>query len=49
MLQLNYQPDGLIPTVVQDHRSGKVLMLGYMNAEAYKITMDTGYVTFYSR
>jgi phosphoribosyl-AMP cyclohydrolase len=49
MLQLNYQPDGLIPAVIQDHHSGKVLMLGYMNAEAYKITMATGFVTFYSR
>jgi phosphoribosyl-AMP cyclohydrolase len=49
MLQFNYQSDGLIPAVVQDHRSGKVLMLGYMNAEAYKITMTTGFVTFYSR
>jgi phosphoribosyl-AMP cyclohydrolase len=49
MLQLKYQPDGLIPAVVQDRHSGKVLMLGYMNAEAYQATMKTGLVTFYSR
>jgi len=49
MLQLKYQPDGLIPAVVQDRHSGKVLMLGYMNAEAYQMTMATGVVTFYSR
>ena len=49
MLELKYQPDGLIPAVVQDRHSGKVLMLGYMNAEAYHVTLTTGFVTFYSR
>lgn len=41
--------DGLIPAVIQDKRSGKVLMLGYMNQEAYDQTLASGYVTFYSR
>ena len=41
--------DGLIPAVVQDHVSGEVLMVGFMNAEAWDITRQTGYVTFYSR
>ena len=41
--------DGLIPAVVQDHVSGEVLMVGFMNAEAWDITRRTGYVTFYSR
>jgi phosphoribosyl-AMP cyclohydrolase len=41
--------DGLIPAVVQDHVSGEVLMLGFMNEEAWDITRRTGYVTFYSR
>jgi phosphoribosyl-AMP cyclohydrolase len=41
--------DGLIPAVIQDKRSGKVLMLGYMNREAYEQTLQSGFVTFYSR
>lgn len=49
MLQLKYQADGLIPAVIQEHRSGKVLMIGYMNAEAYQHTLTSGYVTFFSR
>jgi phosphoribosyl-AMP cyclohydrolase len=47
-MQLKYA-DGLIPAVVQDRHSGKVLMLGYMNEEAYRRTLDSGYVTFFSR
>jgi len=39
----------LIPAVVQDHTSGEVLMVGYMNWEAYRKTAETGRVTFYSR
>lgn len=41
--------DGLVPAVVQDHHTAVVLMLGYMNAEAYAKTLETGYVTFFSR
>lgn len=41
--------DGLLPAIVQDHISRKVLMLGYMNAEAFKRTLETGKVTFFSR
>ena len=41
--------DGLIPAVIQDRKSGKVLMLGYMNQEAYQQTMTSGFVTFFSR
>jgi phosphoribosyl-AMP cyclohydrolase len=40
---------GLIPAVVQDHRSGRVLMLGFMNEEAFRCTVESGYATFYSR
>lgn len=40
---------GLIPAIIQDADTDKVLMLGYMNAEAYKKTIDTQLVTFYSR
>ncbi len=41
--------DGLIPAVIQDYKTHKVLMLGYMNQEAIDKTMSTGKVTFYSR
>jgi phosphoribosyl-ATP pyrophosphohydrolase/phosphoribosyl-AMP cyclohydrolase len=41
--------DGLIPAVIQDAETGKVLMLGYMNEEAYGKTQREGVVTFYSR
>jgi phosphoribosyl-AMP cyclohydrolase len=41
--------DGLIPAVVQDHETGEVLMVGFMNEEAWDVTRRTGYVTFFSR
>jgi phosphoribosyl-AMP cyclohydrolase len=41
--------DGLVPAVVQDDASGEVLMVGFMNQEAWDITRRIGYVTFYSR
>ena len=41
--------DGLIPAVVQDYKSGRVLMVGYMNGEAFRRTVETGFATFYSR
>ena len=41
--------DGLIPAIIQDSETKKVLMLGYMNAEAYQKTVETNKVTFYSR
>lgn len=40
---------GLVPAVVQDSRNGDVLMLGFMNREAWQRTHENGYVTFYSR
>ncbi len=40
---------GLVPAIVQDAVTRKVLMLGYMNEEAYKLTLDRGLVTFFSR
>jgi phosphoribosyl-AMP cyclohydrolase len=49
MLELKFQDDGLIPAIIQDRHSGKVLMLGYMNEDAYKKTLASGFVTFYSR
>lgn len=41
--------DGLIPVVVQDYRTGEVLMVAYMNEEAYLTTLRTGKMTYYSR
>ena len=41
--------DGLIAAVIQDHASGRVLMVGFMNEEAYRKTVETGYATFFSR
>lgn len=41
--------DGLIPAIIQDAETKNVLMLGYMNAEAYQKTVDTKKVTFFSR
>jgi phosphoribosyl-ATP pyrophosphohydrolase/phosphoribosyl-AMP cyclohydrolase len=41
--------DGLVPAIVQDYVTQKVLMLGFMNAEALKKTEETGLVSFYSR
>ena len=40
---------GLIPAIIQDSETKNVLMLGYMNAEAFQKTKETGKVTFYSR
>lgn len=41
--------NGLIPAIIQDSETRKVLMLGFMNREAYDRTMESGKVTFYSR
>jgi phosphoribosyl-AMP cyclohydrolase len=56
---MNYQFDndridfdkmqGLLPAIVQDAASGEVLMLGFMNREAYEQTLRAGFVTFFSR
>jgi len=40
---------GLLPAIVQDAASGEVLMLGFMNREAFEQTLWAGYVTFFSR
>ena len=42
-------PDSLIAAILQDHESGEVLMLGWMNKEAYEKTLATKRVTFWSR
>ncbi len=46
---LCYDADGLIPAIAQDHVSGEVLMMAWMNAEAVARTLKTGRVTYWSR
>ena len=41
--------DGLVPAIVQDDRSGEVLMVGFMNEAALDQTRETGFATFFSR
>jgi len=41
--------NGLVPAIIQDNDTRKVLMLGFMNKEAYDKTVETGKVTFFSR
>src|SRR6202050_4706903 len=41
--------NGLITAVIQDHATGRVLMVGFMNEEAFRLTVETGYATFFSR
>jgi phosphoribosyl-AMP cyclohydrolase len=41
--------DGLVPGIVQDWKTGEMLMLGFLNAESYEKTLKSGYVTFWSR
>jgi len=41
--------DGLAPGIVQDARTGQVLMLGFLNEESWRKTKETGFVTFWSR
>ena len=51
LLEVNFEksPDGLVPAVIQDHITEKVLMLGFMNREALDQTQQEGKVTFFSR
>lgn len=48
-VEFNKSPEGLVPAVIQDQNTSKVLMLGYMNEDALAKTMESGRVTFYSR
>ncbi len=47
--QLKKNSDGMIPVIVQDYRTDQVLMLAYMNEEAYNTTLMTGKMTYFSR
>ncbi|WP_372743993.1 bifunctional phosphoribosyl-AMP cyclohydrolase/phosphoribosyl-ATP diphosphatase HisIE [Lutibacter sp.] len=48
-IDFNKNSDGLVPAIIQDFTTRQVLMLGYMNEEAYKKTIESGKVTFFSR
>ncbi len=48
-IDFNKNADGLVPAIIQDSETKKVLMLGYMNEEAYDETIETKKVTFFSR
>lgn len=49
-MEIDYKKNnGLVPAIIQDAETDKVLMLGYMNEEALKVTIDTKQVTFFSR
>lgn len=49
MKEIEFDSRGLAPAIVQDAESGKVLMLGWMNAEALRYTQETGDAHFWSR
>ncbi len=48
-VKLKWGPDGLLPAIVQDVRTGQVLMQAYMNEEALQLTLETGYAWYWSR
>ena len=41
--------DGLVTAVIQHHKTGRVLMVGYMNEESFRLTVERGYAIFWSR
>ena len=50
MVEIDFDKmQGLAPAIVQDEASGEVLMLVFMNREALRMTLDSGYATFFSR
>ena len=50
MVKLDFKKgDGVLPAIAQDYKSGKVLMLAYMNNEAWQRTLQTGQVHYWSR
>ena len=47
--KIKFDEKGLVPAIIQDHRTGEVLMLGYMNEEALRRSLESGEVWFWSR
>ena len=48
-MQIDWNKNPLIPAIAQDHETSQVLMLAYMNEEAYNLTLSTGYAHYFSR
>jgi len=48
-IKIMYNPQGLIPAIVQDRKTQQVLMMAWMNAESLKLTLDTRLAHFWSR
>ena len=49
LVKIHYDERGLVPAIVQEHGTGKVLMMAYMNEESLAITQKEGTTCFYSR
>ena len=49
MSRIRFDEKGLVPAVAQDAKTGRVLMLAYMNAQSLQMTIDSGYATYFSR
>jgi phosphoribosyl-AMP cyclohydrolase len=49
LTEVTFSADGLVPVIAQDHQSGAVLMLAWINREALTLTLETGDVTYWSR
>ncbi len=48
-MKIKFNEDGLVPCIAQDHKTKDVLMLAYMDQEAFDLTVKTGLATYYSR
>lgn len=48
-MEINFNKEGLVPCIAQDYKTKEVLMLAYMNQEAFDLTVKTGLGTYYSR
>ena len=48
-MQINWQKNPLIPAIAQDYKTNEILMLAYMNEEAYNLTLSSGYAHYFSR
>ena len=48
-MTINWQKNPLIPAIAQEHQTNEILMLAYMNEEAYNLTLSTGYAHYFSR
>ena len=49
MSKIKFDEKGLVPAIAQDAKTGRVLMLAYMNAESLQMTLNSGYATYFSR